>query len=229
MKLCFAAFFALLFISSCKKERIGSVSKNYTFSNFNKLNIAGDFEVVATKGSAFSIKAIGKEKDVNGLRVTVEAGELRILNSIVAPERQRVSLKITMPSLVAFQFNEKCLASITGFDEATQVTGSINGTTKANIAMNTPKFKLNVLGNAELILSGNAESVEATVSGSGIFNSYAVAAKYGRAIADELATIRIFSSVVLNASANARSRIYFKGNPGDKFLAELDNALIIEE
>jgi hypothetical protein len=229
MKALFASFIALILFSSCKKERIGPVSRDYTVSNFNKLHLTGDFELVATKGTVFSIKAIGRSKDVNDLRVIVEAGKLRILYNTVASDRQRVIVKITMPSLVEFQLNEKCLASIRGFDETAEVTGSISGSTKANVTMNVPIFKLNVIGNADLTLSGNAESVEATVSDSGIFNSYAVPAKFGRAIAADLATIRIFSSVVLNASANARSRIYFKGNPGDKFLAELDNARIIEE
>jgi hypothetical protein len=107
--------------------------------------------------------------------------------------------------------------------------GIISGNTKATLNASAPNLKFEVSGNSELIVIGNAERVKANVSGNSFLNTYGVAAKNGEAVATSNSKIKIYTSIVLNASASDNSHIYFKGNPGDRFFAESVNSNIIEE
>lgn len=229
MKQLFAAILGLLLFSACKKERQETITKNLSVSGFNKLNVSGDFEVTVLKSTAFNVKVSGRDIDINELKAEVLGGELKLVYNTIRPDRDRVNITITLPSLIGFQFAGKCLVDAKGFAENADVTGTMSDNTKGTINISAPKLKLVVSGNAELILKGNAETVEATVSEQAIFNAYEVPAKIGLAIASGSASLKIFTSIVINAAANNNSRIYFKGNPGNKFITELENAKIIEE
>lgn len=198
-------------------------------NDFNKLKLSGPFEVTVNKGSTFNVSVKGKAKEINELKAEVLGGELRLVYNTVRLDRDRVNVTITMPSLIGFQFADKCLVNAKGFTENVDVTGTMSENTKGTMNISAPKFKVTLSSNAELILKGNAETVEVTGSDQAIFNSYEVPAKMGLVIASGSSSLRIFTSIVINAAANNNSRIYYKGNPGSQFLAESDNAKIIGE
>jgi hypothetical protein len=229
MKQLLIAILGLLLFSSCKKERQETIVRSLNVSGYNKLNLSGNYEVIVHKGSAFSVRVLGRDKDINELKAEVLGGELRLVYNTIRPDRDRVNVTITMPSLIGFKFAGKCLVDVNGFSENSEVTGTMSENTKGTINISAPKLALDVSGNAELILKGNAETVEITGSDQAIFNSYDVPAKMGLAIASGSASLKIFTSIVINAAANHNSRIFYKGNPGSQFLAESENAKIIAE
>jgi hypothetical protein len=229
MKQLFIAILGLLLFSSCKKESQETIIKNLNVSGFNKLKMSGSFEVTVNKGSTFNVSVKGKARDINELKAEVLGGELRFVYNTVRSERDLVNVTITMPSLIGFQFGGRCLVDAKGFVENSDVAGTMSENTKGTMNMSAPKFTLSLSGNAELILKGSAETVEATGSDQAIFNSYDVPSKMGLVVASGSASLKIFTSIVINAAANNNSRIYFKGNPGSQFLAESENAKIIAE
>jgi hypothetical protein len=224
-----AAISMLFVLSSCEKEGLETISKNFTETGFTKLNLGSNFEITVTKGSPFNIKATGRERDVNDLRSKVENGEFNLSYQNYMERRQKVTVNITMPSLTKFQFNGNSRITVSGFTETSIVDGNVNGNSKANISMAAPEFKLDVSGNSELTLIGQSAKVEATVSGNSFLDTYNVPALLGKIVATGNSTIKVFASRDLFADASGGSHIYFKGNPGNRFFSETSDSKIIEE
>jgi Putative auto-transporter adhesin, head GIN domain len=218
-----------LFFISCKKEGKEQTTREFSASNFTKLNMGCNLEVNVIKSISFSVKAEGRLRDVDDMKAEVQNGELKIWFTDVMQKRERVKVTISMPSLTRFDFNGNSRVTVSNFTETTDMAGMITGNTKATVNANAPKFKLEVSGNSELTVNGSAENVYANVSGNSLLNAYGVPAKGGEVIATGNSKIKIYTSVYLNASANGNSYIFFKGNPGGRFFGEFDNSKIIEE
>lgn len=224
-----AAISMLFLLSSCKKDGLETISKNITETGFTKLNLGSNFDITVKKGNSFEIKVTGRERDVNDLRSKVENDEFNLSYRNFMERRQKVTVNITMPSLIKFQFNGNSRTTVSGFTETTKVGGNINGNSKANISMSAPEFKLDVSGNSELNLIGQSAKVEAIVSGNSLLETYNVPALLAKIVATGNSKIKVFASEELFADASGNSRVYFKGNPGNRFFSETSNSKIIEE
>jgi Putative auto-transporter adhesin, head GIN domain len=220
---------ACLFFISCKKEGTEQTIREFAVTNFTELNMGSNLEINVIKGASFSVKAEGRQRDVDDMKAEVQNGELKIWFTDFRQKRERVKVNISMPSLVAFDFSGNTHIDINGFTEASEVEGKITGNSKATIQMNTTQFTLNVSGNSELTVRGQAQKVWVNASGNSYVNAYAVPSSFGRATATGNSKIKLYASQELFADASGNSFIYFKGNPGGKFFSESGNSQIIEE
>jgi hypothetical protein len=231
-KLCtvfFAAFVMLNFLSSCQKEGLETITRTMNGTSFSKLNMSSNFDINVKQGATFSVTATGRERDVNDLRADIQNSEMKISYNNIVENHKRVTVNITMPSLIQFEFGGNSRIDVSGFTETIAVSGRINGNSKATVRMNTPTFKLDVSGNSELTVTGQATRVDGKVSGNSLIDAYAVPAVLGYTEASGNSKIRIFTSSDLFASASGNSFIYFKGNPGNRFFSESDNSKVIEQ
>jgi Putative auto-transporter adhesin, head GIN domain len=229
MKFFFSAIMALFIFSSCQKVRLETITRDMNVVNFSKLNMGSDFDITIKQGAAFSVTATGRTRDVNDLRANIENGELKIKYNNFIEKRKRVTINITMPSLTKFEFTGNSRIDINGFTEAVTVRGNVNGNSKATVRMSAPEFALDVSGNSDLILSGQATRVEAKASGNSFIDTYAVTAQRGTTQASGNSKIKVFASQELFADASGNSHIYFKGNPGNKFFSESGNSKVVQE
>jgi hypothetical protein len=221
----------VVIISSCKKptSQVPPSQLLFPFTNFNKVSTGGNFKIQITRSNNYSIIANGRQIDLDDLNASVANGELLIEYKDPFRVHQEVSITIAMPSLRGFQIYNRATADIAGFTEAAEVEGTVSQYSKASVQMNVTQFTMNVLDNSELLLKGTAEKVYVRADNKGVIHSYAVLSLFGHAIAAKNSAIRIHASDVINASAVQNSMIYYKGNPGNKFIAEIDNSRVIAE
>jgi hypothetical protein len=229
MKQLFYAVIVLLSLSSCQKEGLETITRTMNVVNFSKLNLGSNFDINVKQGVTFSVTTTGRERDVNDLRADIQSGELKINYNNFIEKRKPVTVTITMPSLTQFEFTGNSRIDVSGFTETVVVNGNVNGNSKATIRMNAPEFKVDVSGNSDLTLTGQASKVDAKASGSSFIDTYAVPAIRGNTEASGNSKIKVFASADLFASASGNSHIYFKGNPGNKFFSESSNSKIIQE
>lgn len=201
----------------------------FPYTNFNKVSTGGNFKIQISRSDNYSITAKGRQVDLSAINASVVNGELLIEYKDPLRVYEEVLITITMPSLRGFQIYNKATADIAGFTEAAEVEGTVSQYSKASVQMNVSQFTMNVLDNSELLLKGTAEKVYVRADNKGVIHSYAVLSLLGHAIAAKNSTIRIHASDVINASAVQNSMIYYKGNPGNKFIAEMDISRVIAE
>jgi hypothetical protein len=229
MKFIISAIMALAMFSSCKKEGLETITRNMNVVNFSKLKMGSDFDINVKQGATFSVAATGRERDVNDLRADIQNGELNINFSSLLNNHKRVTINITMPSLTKFDFTGNSRIDVGSFTETVAVSGYVNGNSKATVRMTAPEFVLEVSGNSELVLTGQATKVKTKASGNSFIDTYAVPAQLGTAQASGNSKIKVFASQELFADASGNSHIYFKGNPGNRFFSETANSKIIQE
>jgi hypothetical protein len=191
--------------------------------------MGSNLEINVIKASSFSVQAEGRLSDIDDMKADVQNGELKIWFTDILQNRDRVKVKISMPSLIRFNFDGNSRVSVSNFTETIDMQGIISGNTKVTLNVNAPNFNFDLSGNSELTVNGSAEWVKAYVSGNSLLNTYGVSAKSGEAVSTDNSKIKIYTSISLNASASGNSHIYFKGNPGGRFFAESGNSKIIEE
>lgn len=223
-----AAVWLLFAVSSCKKQKPPQTVRTFSVANFNKLESAGLLLIQVVKSNTISVTAEGDAKDLNSLKAEVTNGQLKIgYNNVQL--KGAVKITVAMPVLDAFYFSDRLQATISGFTQASEVEGKLRNYSKATVHMNISQFTVEAIGNSELILNGQAEKVYAAAEDNSSVNAYSIPAVFGRALASRNSTIKIQVSNTLNASATEKSIIYFKGNPQNRFTAELGNSQIIEE
>lgn len=229
LSICMAVSVTAFMFSSCEKEGQEQTTRDFSVSNFSKLDLGSNMDINVTKGSSFSVKALGRIRDVDDLKAEVINGELKMKFTDFIEHRKKVSVNITMPSLVAFHFSGNSFVKAAGFTQTSEVEGKVDGNSKVTLQMNAAQFTLDVSGNSELSINGQAEKVWANVSGNSYVNTYGVLSSLGRATASGNSKINIHASQELFADAGGNSHIYYKGNPGGKFFSTSGNSKIIEE
>ncbi len=229
MKHVLTYFILILLLLSCRKENQESAIRDLKLTGFTKLSIGGSFQINVIKGASFSVKTAGRIIDLEDINAVVRDGELFIEYKNALQKHETVTISVFMPSLAAFRFYNKCNAQVSGFSQAMELEGTVSQNSNAIVYMNVTQFTVDVLDNSELILNGSADKVIARADNQSIVHAYNVPSVFARAIAAKSSIIRIHASHTINASAIKNSFIYYKGNPGNLFLTELENSGIIAE
>lgn len=216
--------------TACKKQSVvvTEQTKEFANSNFKQVRAGGNMEITVTKGSGFSVRATGRPADVQDLVITQLNGELSV--GYVNPQnRSKLQLQITMPSLEGFAFYNKSVFNVSGFNEQNMVVGVLDAETTGTLQLQAPSLKLDMQKKSGITVTGSIDNLDLLANDNVTVNTYAVQARFVRAIIMKQSTARVFVSNTLNASAVDRSKIFYKGSPLNQFTSEIDNSTIGEE
>lgn len=220
----------ILLAASCEKQppTETEVTKNITATNFQKIRAGGSMDVRVTQGTGFSVRATGQATDINDLVITQLSGELSI-GYVNPANRARVVLQVTMPKLEGFVFYAKSKFQISGFNETGEVQGVLDSETKGTMQLRAASLKIDLQDSSAISVIGGAENLDIIANDGVEVDTYGFNSRFVRAIVMKKSTARVFATHTLNAAAVNESKIYYKGDPGNQFLSELDNSSIIKE
>lgn len=205
------------------------VSRNVQVGAFEKLAVAGSYEVVVTVGGAPGMRVEGASKRVDRMEVSVEGGTLRIREkekhggfSFFTRDRAPVRVYITSPGITA--------ASIAGSGDV-RIDKVNGGDFRGNIAgsgdlqigqMQARRADFSIAGSGSIRASGKAEEAEYQIAGSGDISAGGLEARRakvsvagsgnveGRAM--ESADIEIMGSGDVSITGTAKCNIEKKGS-----------------
>ena len=203
--------------AGCAKERHESggpgptVSRNYQVGAFDKIEVAGPYDVEVRTGSNPSVQARGGEKAIERMVVEIKDGELRI-----HPEKQRgmrwswrdhgkVTLTVTVPALT-----EATIAGSGGIRvdrvRGDRFEGSIAGSGNLSLdAVEVKALEFSVAGSGEVRAGGGrADTVDLNIAGSGDIDT--------RAIASRTAKVSIAGSGNVRAQATGTADVGIMGS-----------------
>lgn len=225
--------FLLVFIgisfSSCKKEGLETITKDLNVRDFNKLEIAGEFDIRVMQGAAYSVRITGRERDLADLEIKVFDQLLLMDYPHFNLFRKKATLTITMPSLQDMVFAGVSNITVEGFTEAVPVRVETSGESRLYLKMNAPLFQLRASSLSEITLNGIAGELKAETAGAAMIDAYQAPVLKGTAVASSQSTIKLHTLQWLSATAAGKSRIYYKGNPQQENLVVSGDARIVEE
>jgi hypothetical protein len=226
-----SAFF--LFASCEKDHREDSpvIEKEINLTGFARVYALDKFTVTITKGNNFSIKVKGPSNDVNDIDFKLTSGNtLDIQYRTYYRKRPAITIVITMPDLLSVVLAGAANATVNGFGGQNHVMRTIlSGASKCIVNGTGINAQVEASGASVLTINGATASLYGSISGASKLMAYDLAA-------DEVdidvsgashAWVKVQSS--LFAVASGGSKIYYKGNPGQKHTEATGGSLIIQE
>ena len=189
-----------------------TAQRSYQVGDFQRIEVAGPYEVEVRTGSAASVSASGPEKMIERMVVEVEGDKL-----LIHPQKRNglnfgwkryepVKLVVTVPALRA--------AAIAGSGgiridriQGDSFKGEIAGSGDLQLgAVEVQTLNLGIAGSGEARAAGRARNVEYDIAGSGDIDA--------RGVASETASVSIAGSgnVTANATKTASVDIAGSGN-----------------
>ncbi|MEJ8818756.1 GIN domain-containing protein [Lacibacter sp. H407] len=218
-----------IFVSSCKKDRFTTITKEPDVHNFHKVEIAGEFDIHIVQGADYSVRITGSERDLAELDVQVFDQLLLIEYPDFRMWRKRGTINITMPSLQDMVFAGESTVTVEGFTETVPVLVETSGESKLYLKMNAPVFQLRASSLSEITVSGIAGELKAETAGAATIDAWQTPVIKATAVANSQSTIKLHILQWFTATAAGNSRIYYKGNPAQENLVILGDGQIIKQ
>ena len=211
-----AAF--VLFITACQKEtitpstEITTVEKNIT--DFNALEVAGDFEVFITAGSATESVRVEANENLQEF-ITIETDgntlEIKMKGNININGNETTKVYLSTKEIIDYKVAGDAVIQLENELVANKVNIDLAGDGKINGMVDIQEITATIAGDAQLNLSGQVEAFNLKVAGDGRVKDYdLVCQKLDVELAGES---EVFLTVIetINVTAAGESILHFKG------------------
>jgi hypothetical protein len=159
-----------------KKEAGPTSTREYNFTDFNRIEIGDAFKLEVTPADTYSIQIDASENLFDHIEVTKTGNKLKIdMDNLFFSFHRSPRVKITMPELWGLYMSGASEGSVTGFRSSYDFDLTLSGASELNMDMETGAFEGELSGasevsghlkatNCDIELSGASET---TLDGSG--------------------------------------------------------------
>lgn len=179
------------------RDRSKDVTQTFEFTDFDKIDVAGVYELEVTVGSSdFAITLAGPEDEMDRVEVSVEDGVLVLDQGKRKKHRLRrhgVTATISMPALAALD--------ISGVVDG-EVTGIAGG-----------DFAVDLSGVGDLELEGSCDALTARVSGVGDLDAEDLRCETVKVSVSGVGDASVYASEAVEASISGMGEIDVYGSP----------------
>jgi len=224
MKKLFTTIIAFLIISTSVNAQFftkkikgnGNIeTENRSVSDYDKIGVAGAFEVQLIKGSEGKITVKADENLMEYIITEVKNGTLKIKTKKGYNIRTKRTIKITVP------FNDIEAVSLAGSGEvyskdridSSHLELSVAGSGSMKLEVSSKNLKSSVAGSGNLRLTGDTKEFKCSVAGSGNINSYDLKAKKVTVNVAGSGNVRVNAIDEIHANSAGSGDIYYPGNP----------------
>ncbi len=210
----FAIAVAALAASAChsgadaeERDAGSSVSRTYQVGAFDKIVVAGSYDVTVTTGGAPGVSATGGEKLLDQTEVVVENGTLKIMPK--KNERWRWGKRDKAQFTVTTAMLHGAVIAGSGEITINRVEGDFQGKVAGSgelhlAAVDGGVIDLTIAGSGKVGAAGKARSTKIVIAGSGNVDASGLVA--------ETTDVAIAGSGNVNASASDSGKIQIKGS-----------------
>lgn len=149
-----------------------TTSRDYPLSGFDRVEVAGPYDVQVRTGSAHSVEATGNERGIERMIVEVKDGALRIHTRkregwFTSSNGDKVRLTVTVPALRGADIagsGNIAVDRVAGDSFEGQVSGS-GDLRLGQVEVN--RLKMGIAGSGQIQAAGRAREAEYDIAGSG--------------------------------------------------------------
>jgi hypothetical protein len=224
MKSLFFRSFAIVVImvatlASCSEfdyEDVGAIQyeeKQYSLTDFDRVEMGDAFIVQIEYGNYFSITARGDRRNISDLVVKKSGNTLIVRYDEPGNRKHETYIDIVMPSIVSADMSGATNSVITGFQSLASFSVFLSGASVAQIDVTTSNFDLNLSGASVMDLRGATESLAAEISGASSLKAFNFQAANANLNVSGSSAGKIKVSSQLKAIVTGASSVVYRGNP----------------
>ncbi len=151
-------------------DDIGSNTRQFSASDFSKVDVSGAFVVRFRKGDTFKVVADGREEDMSDIDVRVNGKTLEVeidrLGGLFNwDNRERVGLTITMPRIEELELSGASKANLIGFGPQNDLKIDLSGACRTVFDGDVKNLDVKLSGASNLVMRGRASQLEADLTG----------------------------------------------------------------
>ncbi|TAE33000.1 MAG: DUF2807 domain-containing protein [Cytophagales bacterium] len=188
--------------------------RTFNVNGFDKLDMGSAFTINVQQGSNFSVKASGRDEDLDDLDVNVSGGTLKVRYKNQKwgwNNRKNVRFEITMPQVRSMDFSGACTATVKGFRNQGNVDLDISGATTATIDLDADRVNVDFSGASTINLNGKATSMEGDVSGATTLKAYGLQLKTVKLEISGASGASVAATEKVDVDASGASSVRYRG------------------
>lgn len=189
--------------------------RTFNVSGFDKLDLGSAFTINVQQGSQFSVRASGREQDLDDLEANVSGGTLKVRyknqNWNWNKNRKSVRVDITMPQLRGIDFSGASSSTVRGFRNQGNISIDISGASTATIDLDADRVNVDFSGASTVNLNGKASSMEGEVSGATTLKAYGLQAKSVKLDVSGASGASVSASERMDVDASGASSVRYRG------------------
>lgn len=185
-------------VNIADRDKSNDVSQTYELRDFDRIEVAGVYDLDVNVGPEFSVVISGPETEMSRVEASVKNGVLVLDQTkhergLKKLRREGVSAAISLPALAALE-----------------VSGVVDGEVEGVSADN---FSVDLSGVGDLEISGACASLEARVSGVGDLDAENLECKNVKVVVSGVGDATVFASESVEASISGMGKIDVYGSP----------------
>jgi len=190
-------------------------TKTRTVGDYNKIGVAGSFNVELIKGTEGEITIQAEENLMDYIITDVKDGQLKIKTKKGYQIKSTKKIKITIP------FSDVEAISLAGSGniyttqtiKAKELQLAVAGSGGMNLNISTGQVNTSISGSGNMKLQGDSNQFSCKIAGSGNLNGYNLKANIANAKVAGSGNIKIHAMNEIHAKIAGSGNIYYTGNP----------------
>jgi hypothetical protein len=194
-----------------------TITQTRQTANYDKVSVAGSFDVQLVRGEEGDITLKGEENLLEYIEVYVKN------NVLILKVKDNINLSSSWNKTITIEVpvNEIAGVKLSGSGDistqttlkATDFNAAVSGSGDISLSIEATNLYIQVSGSGDIDLSGSAEDLSVKVSGSGDVNAYGVVAQDATVTVSGSADVTLTVKGTLNAKVSGSGDIQYKGNP----------------
>jgi len=191
------------------------ITTDRSVTDFDKIGIAGSFDVILNKGNEGEISIQADENLMEYIITEVKDGRLNI------KPKKKHQLKSTKTIQITVGFNDLEEVSLAGSGDVTTSDAinasdlklSLAGSGDMNLKVSAKHLTSKIAGSGNISLNGSTDEFSCSIAGSGNLNGYELKATVAKAKIAGSGNIKVNAVSEIHANIAGSGNVYYTGNP----------------
>lgn len=191
------------------------ITENRSLSVYNKIDVAGSFEVKLVKGKEGAISINADENLMEYIETEIENNHLKIQPKKGYQLRSTKTIVITVSFETIDAISLAGSGNVSSADElnATDLNLNLAGSGEINLPVSTKNLTSHIAGSGNLKLSGNADVFRSEIAGSGNLEGDDLKAIISHVNIAGSGNVKIHAVSEIHANIAGSGNVIYSGNP----------------
>ena len=210
------AFALVASITSCTTEDPGpvqEVEKQFSFLDFDRLEMGSGFNIRVTQGNNYSITVRGDRRNINDLDARMFGSTLIIDYDDNGNRTHKTYVTITMPELRSVNFSGGTSSEITGFESDQRLDFILSGGSVSQVDAGYREAKVVLSGGSRLRMYGLGDELDVEISGASELTAFDYPVRIAEVNVSGGSKGKVTVTDQLTANAAGGSSLLYRGNP----------------
>ncbi len=203
------------FLEDFEKGNGNIVSEVHPLTNFSRIRIGGNFDVLLSESDQSSVRIITDENLHEFIEFDLENNVLSITQQRKLITKNKIRLVINYVNLEDLRITGAARIQNEGFIEAKDLNLRMDGAGMIDVKIRTEFLKVILSGAGVVKISGQTERQELSLSGAGGLKAFDLESKFCKVTVSGIGGAEILVTEELDAKIEGVGGIEYEGNPAD--------------